>query len=79
MHRTYHGDYGNESNLGVRSVTLRLDFVSHCLTHCGNKISSPQYRILIAHFSFEPAYDGQVAKPTSAVTMSMLPPEWLLC
>jgi Cytochrome P450 len=30
------------------------------------------HRILIAHFSFEPAYDGQVAKPTSAVTMSEL-------
>ena len=27
-------------------------------------------RILIAHFSFEPAYNGQVAKPTAAVTMS---------
>jgi hypothetical protein len=27
-------------------------------------------RIIISNFSFEPAYDGQVAKPTAAVTMS---------
>jgi hypothetical protein len=31
---------------------------------------SDRHRILIAHFSFEPAYAGQVAKPTAAVTMS---------
>lgn len=27
-------------------------------------------RALVAHFEFEPAYEGQVPQPTAAVTMS---------
>jgi len=28
------------------------------------------YRALVAHFTFEPAYEGQKAKPAAAITMS---------
>jgi hypothetical protein len=68
LYRPHYGDHGNEGHPGVRDadygVTIRLVLIQ--------LIAVLLHRILIAHFTFEPAYEGQMANPTAAITMSEL-------
>lgn len=71
MHREDNVHRGDESHARVRPTSLPLayprpDDVSVLRTH---KFRTPS-RGLIANFEFEPAYEGQVAQPTTAITMS---------
>lgn len=61
LHRKNHGYSRDESCFSVRSDNPKCQYILAYMF-----IS----RSLIANFEFEPAYEGQVALPTAAVTMS---------
>lgn len=61
LHRQDYGYSRDESCLSVRSHNPECPYL---LTYISTS------RSLIANFEFEPAYEGQVALPTAAVTMS---------
>ncbi len=63
VHRQDNGDYRDESRLNVRPFKSPS---SRGVTQLKNVNSG-----LIVNFEFDPAYEGQTAKPSAAITMSM--------
>ena len=64
-----HACIGKTMSLVEMRAVLACVFSPHdCIRIC--VLIYQGYRSLIAEFEFVPAYEGQVAKPTAAVTMS---------
>ena len=65
MHREDDGDHGNKGRYCVSGWYV-----------CANVVLMGRCRPLIANFSFEPAYEGQVINSGTAITMSTYCCDW---
>lgn len=67
MHREDDGDHGNQGSYSVSGW------------YVGVNVMLMAHRPLIANFSFEPAYEGQVINSGTAITMSTYHCDWTSC